>query len=101
MGVPVVAGDIGGPYMYPSTPPVFASFPMVSGSVRTLVSGRSVMLVGQAQTGGGPISAGTLFSVATLIEGKPVYFVGATTFLSTGWLNGVLQGGGATNTLID
>jgi len=91
MPIPVVQGDVGGPYVYPSTPPAYASFPMTSGSVKTFIGGRSVMLVGQANTGGGPIISGTLTSTKVLIEGKPVYVGGAVTMLGTGWLQGVLQ----------
>ena len=97
MGLPVVQGDIGGPYMYPSVPPVFASFPMVSGSTKTLFNTRSVMLLGQAFTGGGPISTATLISVQVFVEGKPILLGGAMTMLSTGWLFGVLQAVNAPN----
>lgn len=95
MGLPVVAGDIGGPYVYPSVPPVYASFPMTAGSAKTFFNGRSVMLFGQALTGGGPIISATLMTSKTFVEGRPVLLVGAMTMLGTGWLNGVLQGGGA------
>lgn len=98
--LPVVSGDIGGPYTYPSVPPLVASFPMLAGSVKTLFNSRSVMLLGQATTGGGPIISATLFSTKVFVEGKPVLCVGATTILGTGWIGGVLQGGGASNVLV-
>jgi hypothetical protein len=101
MPIPVVAGDIGGPYVYPSTPPVYASFPMMSGSVKTFFNGRSVMLFGQAFTGGGPIISATLMTTKTFVEGRPVLVVGSMTMLGTGWLNGVLQGGGAPNVFVN
>lgn len=100
MPIPVVAGDMGGPYVYPSTPPAYASFPMVSGSTKVFIKGRSVMLVGLANTGGGSIISGTLVSTKTFIEGKPVYLGGAVTMLSTGWLQGVLQAVNAANVFV-
>lgn len=99
MGLPVVAGDTGGPYVYPSVPPVYASFPMTAGSVKVFFNGKSVMLFGQAFTGGGPIISASLMTTKTFVEGKPVLLVGAMTMLGTGWLNGILQGGGAPNVL--
>lgn len=95
MGFPIVVGDTGGIYTYPSTPPVMASFQMVQGSVKTFINGRGVMLFGQAVTTGGPIASASLTSVKTLIEGRPVLLGGAVTTLATGWLGGVLQPGGA------
>lgn len=100
MGVPVVQGDVGGPYVYPSTPPAYGSFQMVSGSTKTFISGKSVMLVGQAQTTGGAIITSTTVSAATFVEGRAVHLVGSLTSLSTGWRAGILQGGGAANTQI-
>lgn len=100
MPLPVVAGDIGGPYVYPSVPPLTASFPMTAGSVKTFFNSRSVMLFGQAFTGGGPIITATAFTLKTFVEGKPVLLVGALTNLGTGWLGGVLQNGGAPNILV-
>lgn len=99
MGLPVVAGDIGGPYVYPSVPPLTASFPMTAGSVKTFFNGRSVMLFGQAITGGGPIISATLFTTKTFVEGRSVLLAGAVTNLGTGWLAGVLQGGNSPNVL--
>jgi hypothetical protein len=99
MGLPVVAGDIGGPYVYPSVPPLTASFPMTAGSVKTFFNGKSVMLLGQALTGGGPIITATLFTTVTFVEGKPVLLGGAVTNLGTGWLAGVLQPAGAPNVI--
>lgn len=97
MGVPIVTGDIGGPYTLPTVPPAVASFPMTTGSVKTQFAGRSVMLLGQALTAGGPIIAATLVTTKTFVEGKPVLLAGAVTMLGTGWINGTLQPGGATN----
>ena len=101
MPVPVVAGDIGGPYVYPSTPPQTASFPMVSGSTKVFIGGRSVMLVGAANTGGGAIIAGAPTTTKTFIEGKLVYVGGAVTTLSTGWLQGLLQATNAPNVFVN
>lgn len=100
MGLAIVTGDIGGPYTLPGVPPIVASFPMVSGSVKTLFAGKSVMLFGQAFTAGGPIIAATLMSAKTLVEGRPVLLAGAVTMLGTGWINGVLQPGGAPNVFV-
>lgn len=100
MGVPVVAGDFGGPYYNPSTQ-AYAPFVMVGGSSRTFINGRSVLLLGQALTTGGPIVSATLVSVVTLVEGRPVLLGGALTNLATGWVLGVLQATGAAGTLID
>lgn len=100
MPIPVVAGDIGGPYTYPSVPPLTSPFPMVSGSTKVFFNGKSVMLFGQAFTGGGPIISATLMTSVTFVESKPVLLVGAVTMLGTGWINGVLQGGGAPAVLV-
>lgn len=95
MGFPVVTGDIGGIYTFPSVPPQFASFPMVLGSVVTLFEGKSVMLVGNALTAGGPIATSTLFTTTTFVENLLVHLGGSVTNLATGWLTGVLAVGGA------
>lgn len=95
MGIPIVQGDVGGIYTLPGVPPAFASFNMVAGSVKTFVNSRSVMLLGQATTTGGPIASASLFTVKTFVEGKPALLAGAVTNLSTGWLGGVLQPGNA------
>lgn len=100
MPLAVVAGDIGGPYVYPSTPPVYASFPMVSGSLKTFFNGRSVMLLGQATTAGGAIISASASTVKVFVEGRAVLIPGAVTILSTGWTNGVLQAGNAPNILV-
>lgn len=100
MPLAVVQGDIGGPYVYPSTPPAYASFPMVSGSVKTLFNGRSVMLVGQANTGGGAIIFGNPITTKVFVEGRLVYVGGAVTMLSTGWMQGVLQAANAPNVFV-
>jgi hypothetical protein len=97
MGLPVIAGDTGGIYTFPSVPPAFASFAMVTGSVKTFIHGRSIMLLGQAVTAGGPIASASLFSTKTLVESRPVLLGGAVTFLGTGWVGGVLQSSGAVN----
>lgn len=97
MGFPIVTGDIGGIYTLPGVPPLFASFPMVAGSVKTFIHGRSIMLFGQATTGGGPIASASLFTLKTFVEGKPVLLGGAVTILGTGWIGGVLQPAGAAN----
>lgn len=95
MGFPVVQGDQGGIYTLPGIPPLFASFQMVSGSVKTFIGGRAIMLLAQAVTTGGPIVASSLNSVKTLVEGRPVMLGGSITSLSTGWIGGVLQAVGA------
>lgn len=100
MGIPVLTGDIGGPYMFPSTPPVFAPATMLVGSTKVFIGGKSVMLLGAANTSLGSIAAGTLFTTTTFIENKPAHLAGSLTFLTTGWLNGVLQGSTA-NVLIN
>lgn len=96
MGIPVLTGDIGGPYMFPSTPPVFAPASMIVGSTTVFIGGRSVMLFGAANTSLGAIISGTLFTTTTFIEGKPVHLAGSLTNTSAGWLNGILQGSIAT-----
>lgn len=101
MGVPVIAGDFGGVYTYPSVPPLFASFQMVSGSVKTFIHGRALMLYGQAGTSGGPIVAASLVSAKTLVENRPVLLSGAVTSLGTGWFGGILQGAGAVGVLLN
>lgn len=97
MGVPIVKDDVGGVYVLPGSPPQFATFPMLQGASRTFFNGRSVMLLGQALTAGGPIATATLVSQKTLIEDKPVLLSGAVTTLQTGWLNGTLIGVNAAN----
>lgn len=91
MGIPILAGDTGGPYVFPSTPPVYAPATMVSGSLKVFIGGRSVMLVGAANTSLGAIISGTVFTSKTFIEGKPVHLAGSLTNTSAGWLNGTLQ----------
>ena len=43
------------------------------------------------------LSDGVITELGFGFEGRPVLLVGAMTMLGTGWLNGVLQGGGAPN----
>ena len=93
MGIPILANDIGGPYTFPSTPPVTAPATMLSGSLKTFVASRSVMTFGApAQTTLGTLISGTLFSQKTFVEGSPVHLAGSITNTSVGWLNGILQG---------
>ena len=99
-GVPIVAGDVGGPYTLPGTPPQVASFSMLSGTTKVLINGRSVMVAGNAQTAGGAIASSTLVSIKTLIEGAPVHLGGSVTNLTTGWLGGVLQPSGASGVIV-
>lgn len=94
MATPVVAGDFGGPYTPPGTaPPQIAS--MISGSVRVLVKGKSVLLFGAAFTTLGPIITSSLNSSVTMIEGKPVILGGSVTNLASGYSNGTLFALGA------
>ena len=92
MGIPVLTGDIGGPYMFPSNPPIFSPATMLLGSSKVFIGGRSVMLVGAANTSLGAITVGSLFTTTTFIEGVPAHLSGSVTNLSTGWLFGVLLG---------
>lgn len=101
MGLPVIVGDIGGPYTLPTVPPAVASFPMVAGSTKVFIHGRGVMLFGQAVTAGGAIAAASLMSTKTFIEGRPVLLGGAVTSLATGWIGGTLQAAGAGNVLVN
>lgn len=101
MGLPIIVGDIGGIYTYPSVPPLFASFPVTGGSSKTFIHGRAIALLAQAVTAGGPIVSATLFSTKTLVEGRPVLLGGAVTILGTGWLNGTLQPAGAGNVQVN
>jgi hypothetical protein len=92
MAIPVLQGDVGGPYTYPSTPPLTAPATMLTGSTKVFIGGRSVMLVGQANTTLGAIVASTLVSLKTFVEGAPLHLSGSVTNTSAGWLGGVLQG---------
>jgi len=92
MGIPIVSGDVGGPYTFPSVPPLVSPATMVTGSTSVFIGGKSVMLVGAANTSLGAIVSGTQFTSKTFIEGKPVHLAGSLTATSAGWLNGVLQG---------
>ena len=65
-----------------------------------LIKGKSVMLVGQAVTSGGPIVSSTLNSVKTLIEGKPVILGGSVTTLASGYHTGVIAAAGAAGVLV-
>lgn len=100
MNIPIVSGDNGGPYTFPSTPPLVSSFQMTLGSTKVLFGGNSVMLVGAALTTGGNIAASSLFSTKTLVEGRPVHFAGSLTNLDTGWIGGTLIGGSVPNILV-
>lgn len=91
MGIPVRVGDTGGPYTFPSTPPAVASFPVVSGSVKTLIGGQPVAVFPGTVTAGGQVITSTLNSIKTLVEGAPVILGGSVTNLSTGWITGVMQ----------
>lgn len=93
MGLPAVQGDIGVVYVHSSG--ATASFPLLGGSTKVLVAGRSVCLLGQAMTAGGPIIAGAPTTTTTLVEGRAVYLIGAVTHLSTGWSGGTLVGASA------
>ena len=88
MQIPVVAGDIGGPYTppQPSQPPIVAT--MLLGSTTVLIKQRSVMLFGNAVTSAGPIVSSTLNSTTTLIEGLPVLLNGTVTTLASGYHSG-------------
>ena len=99
MGLSVVVGDIGGPYA-PTSPGPPASFPMVAGSVKVFHTNLSVMLVGAANTAGGPIISSTLFTTITFIEGKLVHLGGSVTNLP-GWVGGVLFPAGSPNVLVN
>ena len=92
-GVPIVAGDVGGPYLKPDQSPRF--FTMVSGSTKVRIRSQSIMLLGQAVTTGGAINSASLVTNKVRVEGKPVLLAGAITNLETGWHGGTLMGGGA------
>lgn len=95
MGIPLVAGDQGGPYTPPGTaPPQIATF--IQGSVRVRVKGKSVALNNaQALTTLGPIITSTLNSTITMIEGAPVILGGSLTNLASGYSNGTVFALGA------
>lgn len=99
-GTPVVVGDVGSSYIFPSTPPVTSSFPMVSGVPNVLIHSKPVLTLAVAQTAGGPIASATLFSTKTLVAGSPVILGGALTNLATGWLGGTIQASGAAGVLV-
>lgn len=88
MASPFVAGDPCGPYQPPAQPlPPLAGI-CVGGSVKVLIRGRAVALIGAGLTSIGPIVAATLVSTKTLIEGKPVILGGGLTTLATGYHSG-------------
>lgn len=92
MGLVVVAGDIGGPYVKPDVPPVVAMGAIVSGATKTLFGGRSVALAlpSRTTTTLGTIISASLFSTKTIVEGSPVILGGAITNTSLNFLGGVV-----------
>lgn len=100
MLTPIVAGDIGGPYVppQPTQPPLTAT--MIQGSTKVLIKGSSVMLFGNALTSLGTVISSSLNSTTTLIEGAPVLLTGTVTALSSGYSAGVVVGAGAVGVLV-
>ena len=90
MGIPIVVGDIGGPYQPPGVgPPVMAT--MVTGSTRVFIRGRPVLLFpSPAVTSLGTIVSSTLNTSIVRIEGRPVLLGGSVTNLSSGFSAGTL-----------
>ena len=91
MGIPVVAGDFGGPYVPPdpARPPVIAN--VQGGSSTVFIKGASVALFpGPTITDQGTIITSTLNSTTTLIEGQSVILGGSVTNLSSGYSAGTL-----------
>lgn len=102
MGVPVVAGDFGGPYAppTPTLPPIIAT--VQGGSARVFIKGRSVALFpGPAVTDYGTILTSTMNSVTTIVEGASVILGGSVTNLSSGYSNGTLFALGAIGVIVN
>lgn len=102
MGVPLVAGDQGGPYAPPSPtlPPVIAVVQV--GSVRVFVKGKSVALANSTTvTTFGTIITSTINSLRVLVEGAPVILGGSLTNLSSGYSNGTVFAIGAIGVLMN
>jgi hypothetical protein len=92
MGIPIVAGDVSTPFTSPSAPPVFVPATMLSGTAKVFFGGKSVMVVGAAQTSLGAIATSSLVTVKTFIEGAPGHLAGSLCTTTSGWTNGTLQG---------
>lgn len=91
MGLAVVVGDIGGPYIKPETAtPAMAT--ITAGSSKVLIKGSPAALAFPSRTATtlGPILTSTLNTTKTLVEGSPVILGGSVTNLATGWLGGVV-----------
>lgn len=100
MGVPVVAGDKGGPYTPPAPGPAILA-DVVVGSTRVVIKGKSVALLGNTVTTFGTILTSTLNSTRTTIEGRPVILGGSLTNLSSGYSNGTMLALGALGVLVN
>lgn len=99
MGVPLVAGDQGGPYTLGLLPPVIAT--VVTGSTRVFIKGKAVALFPGTVTTFGSIITSILNSQRTFIEGKPVILGGSLTNLSSGYSNGTVFAIGALGVVVN
>lgn len=101
MGIPVIANDIGGPYVPPGpgTPQIAL---MVLGSATVFIKGGSVMLFpGPSITTLGPIISSTLNSTTTTINSQQVILGGSVTNLGSGFSNGVVTALGAIGVIVN
>lgn len=89
MGLAVVVGDIGGPYIRETS---VSMATITAASTKVLIKGSpaALALPTRTTTTLGPVLTSTLNTTKTLVEGSPVILGGSVTNLATGWLGGVV-----------